>query len=86
MQTEFGLRKLVYIISFIALLVIGLFFGSINQQVAELNYFIAKAELRVVDIALLFLILGFAVGLSLSLSILFKLKTKRWFARTIGKS
>jgi uncharacterized membrane protein YciS (DUF1049 family) len=85
-QTEFGLRKLVYIISFIALLVIGLFFGSINQQVAELNYFIAKAELRVVDIALLFLILGFAVGLSLSLSILFKLKTKRWFARTIGKS
>jgi uncharacterized membrane protein YciS (DUF1049 family) len=85
-QTEFGLRKLLYIISFIALLVIGLFFGSINQQVAELNYFIAKAELRVVDIALLFLILGFAVGLSLSLSILFKLKTKRWFARTIGKS
>ena len=86
MQTEFGLRKLLYIISFIALLVIGLFFGSINQQVAELNYFIAKAELRVVDIALLFLILGFAIGLSLSLSILFKLKTKRWFARTIGKS
>jgi hypothetical protein len=40
----------------------------------------------VVDIALLFLLLGFAVGLSLSLSILFKLKTKRWFARTIGKS
>lgn len=80
------MRKLVYIVSFIALLVIGLFFGSINQQVAELNYFIAKAELRVVDIALIFLILGFAVGLSLSLSILLKLKTKRWFARTIGKS
>jgi uncharacterized membrane protein YciS (DUF1049 family) len=82
---ELSLRKLVYILCFIALLVIGLFFGSINQQVAELNYFIAKTELRVVDIALLFMILGFAVGLSLSLSILVKLKTRRWFARTIGK-
>ncbi len=86
MQAELGLRKLVYIFFFITLLVVGLFFGSINQQVAELNYFIAKTELRVVDIALLFLLLGFVIGLSLSISILFKLKTKRWFARTVGKS
>ncbi|MDZ7901297.1 MAG: hypothetical protein U5L01_01580 [Rheinheimera sp.] len=40
------MRKLVYIFCFIALLVVGLFFGSINQQAAELNYFIAKAELQ----------------------------------------
>jgi uncharacterized membrane protein YciS (DUF1049 family) len=80
------LRKLIYILCFIALVVTGLFFGSINQQAAELNYFIAKAELRVVDIALLFLLLGFAIGLSLSLSILFKLKTKRWFAKAISKT
>jgi uncharacterized membrane protein YciS (DUF1049 family) len=66
--------------------VTGLFFGSINQQAAELNYFIAKAELRVVDIALLFLLLGFAIGLSLSLSILVKLKTKRWFAKATPKT
>ena len=80
------MRKLIYILCFTALVVVGLFFGSINQQAAELNYFIAKAELRVVDIALLFLLLGFAAGLSLSLSILLKLKTKRWFAKTVGKS
>ena len=80
------MRKLIYILCFVALVVIGLFFGSINQQAAELNYFIAKAELRVVDIALLFLLLGFAIGLSLSFSILIKLKTKRWFSKAISKT
>jgi uncharacterized membrane protein YciS (DUF1049 family) len=68
------------------LILIGLFFGSINQQVAELNYFIAKAQLRVVDIALLFLVIGFAIGLSLSLTLLFKARTKRWLARTNSKT
>jgi uncharacterized membrane protein YciS (DUF1049 family) len=80
------LRKLIFILSFSVLILIGLFFGSINQQVAELNYFVAKAELRVVDIALLFLLLGFAVGLSLSMTILVKLRTKRWLGRTLSKS
>jgi uncharacterized membrane protein YciS (DUF1049 family) len=80
------LRKLLIILGFIALVVFGVLFGSINQQAAELNYFIAKAQLRVVDIALLFLLLGFAVGISLSISILIKLRAKRWFARTLSKS
>ncbi len=80
------MRKLIFILSFSVLILIGLFFGSINQQVAELNYFVAKAELRVVDIALLFLLLGFAVGLSLSMTILVKLRTKRWLGRTLSKS
>lgn len=80
------MRKLIFMLCFVALIVTGLFFGSINQQAAELNYFIAKAELRVVDIALLFLLLGFAIGLSLSLSILVKLKTKRWFAKATTKT
>jgi uncharacterized membrane protein YciS (DUF1049 family) len=68
------------------LILIGLFFGSINQQVAELNYFIAKAELRIVDIALLFLLLGFAIGLSLSLAILVKMRSKRWLHRAMSKT
>jgi uncharacterized membrane protein YciS (DUF1049 family) len=80
------LRKLIFFLSFSVLILIGLFFGSINQQVAELNYFIAKAQLRVVDIALLFLLIGFAIGLSLSLTLLFKAKTKRWLARTNNKT
>ncbi len=80
------MRKLVIILSFIALVVFGILFGSINQQAAELNYFIAKAQLRVVDIALLFMLLGFAVGISLSISILIKLRAKRWFSRTMSKS
>jgi len=80
------LRKVLIVLGFIALVLLGVFFGSINQQAAELNYFIAKAQLRVVDIALLFMILGFAVGISLSLSILIKLRAKRWFSRTMSKS
>jgi uncharacterized membrane protein YciS (DUF1049 family) len=80
------LRKLIFFLSFSVLILIGLFFGSINQQVAELNYFIAKAQLRVVDIALLFLVIGFAIGLSLSLTLLFKTRTKRWLARTNNKT
>ncbi len=80
------MRKVLIVIGFIALVLLGVFFGSINQQAAELNYFIAKAQLRVVDIALLFMILGFAVGISLSLSILIKLRAKRWFSRTMSKS
>ncbi len=80
------MRKLIFILSFSVLFLIGLFFGSINQQVAELNYFIAKAQLRVVDIALLFLVIGFAIGLSLSLTLLFKARTKRWLARTNNKT
>lgn len=80
------MRKVLIVIGFIALVLLGVFFGSINQQAAELNYFIAKAQLRVVDIALLFMILGFAVGISLSISILIKLRAKRWFSRTMSKS
>ncbi|MBN8447124.1 MAG: LapA family protein [Gammaproteobacteria bacterium] len=80
------MRKLIFFLSFSVLILIGLFFGSINQQVAELNYFIAKAQLRVVDIALLFLVIGFAIGLSLSLTLLFKARTKRWLARTNSKT
>ncbi len=80
------MRKLIFFLSFSVLILIGLFFGSINQQVAELNYFIAKAQLRVVDIALLFLVIGFAIGLSLSLTLLFKARTKRWLARTNNKT
>ncbi len=80
------MRKVLIVLGFIALVLLGVFFGSINQQAAELNYFIAKAQLRVVDIALLFMILGFAVGISLSLSILIKLRAKRWFSRTMSKS
>ncbi len=80
------MKKLIFILSFSVLVLIGLFFGSINQQVAELNYFIAKAQLLVVDIALLFLILGFAIGISLSLTILVKLRARRWFSRPLSKS
>ena len=80
------MRKLLIVLGFIALVLVGVFFGSINQQAAELNYFIAKAQLRVVDIALLFMLLGFAVGIILSLSILIKLRAKRWFSRTMSKS
>jgi uncharacterized membrane protein YciS (DUF1049 family) len=69
----------------LGLVIAGMFFGSINQQAAELNYFIAKAQLRVVDISLIFLVLGFLLGLSISLAILLRTKTQRWLQRTAPK-
>lgn len=80
------MRKLVIFLAFASLVAIGVLFGSINQQNAELNYFIAKAQLRVVDISLLFLLLGFMLGLSLSITILVKLRARRWFLKSLNKS
>jgi uncharacterized membrane protein YciS (DUF1049 family) len=80
------LTRFFYVVFIIALIVFGLILGSLNQQVAEFNYLIAKAELRVVDIAALFLVSGFLLGLSVSLAFIIKAKTKGWFAQSSDKT
>ncbi|RVT44635.1 DUF1049 domain-containing protein [Rheinheimera sediminis] len=80
------MTRFFYVVFIIALIVFGLILGSLNQQVAEFNYIIAKTELRVVDIAALFLVSGFLLGLSLSMAFILKAKTKGWFAKYSDKT
>ena len=49
-------------------------FGSINQQLTDLNLLIVSLPLRVVDIALIFLLLGTSLGLVIAM--LFGLQRK----------
>lgn len=49
-------------------------FGSINQQLTELNLLIVSMPLRVVDIALIFLLLGIVLGMLIAM--LFSLQRK----------
>lgn len=80
------MTRFFYVVFIIALIVFGLILGSLNQQVAEFNYLIAKTELRVVDIAALFLVSGFLLGLSVSMAFILKAKTKGWFAKSADKT
>jgi uncharacterized membrane protein YciS (DUF1049 family) len=80
------LTRFFYVVFIIALILFGLILGSLNQQVAEFNYLIAKTELRVVDIAALFLVSGFLLGLSVSAAFILKAKTKGWFAKSSDKT
>ncbi|MCA1930920.1 lipopolysaccharide assembly protein LapA domain-containing protein [Rheinheimera sp.] len=80
------MTRFFYVVIIIALIIFGLVLGSLNQQVAEFNYLIAKAELRVVDIAALFLVSGFLLGLSVSMAFILKAKTKGWFTKSFDKT
>jgi hypothetical protein len=51
-------------------------FGSINQQLTDLNLLIISLPLRVVDIALIFLLLGTVLGLVMAMLFSLQRKTK----------
>jgi len=70
----------------IAVLVIGFLLGSTNQQLTELNLLVVKLSLRVVDVAVLFLIVGLLLGLILSSLFILQRKTKRWLTKTTESS
>lgn len=72
------MRKVLFIIFSIAVLVLGFLLGSTNQQLTELNLLIVKLPLRVVDIAVIFLVLGICLGIIFSLLFALQRKTKRW--------
>lgn len=67
-----------YLIVIITVVLIGFLFSSINQHVTELNLLIIRTELRVVDIALIFLLLGISLGLLVSLLFSLQRKTSNW--------
>ncbi|KUM51606.1 MULTISPECIES: hypothetical protein [Rheinheimera] len=80
------MRRLLYIAVIVALIVIGVLFGSINQQLADLNLLIVSARLRVVDIALIFLLLGIVLGLMIALLYSLQRKAKGWLRKSTENS
>lgn len=76
------MRKVLFFIFSIAVLLLGFLLGSTNQQLTELNLLVVKLSLRVVDIAVIFLVLGIVLGLLFSLFFVLKRKTKRWLTKT----
>lgn len=76
------MRRLLYIAVIVALIVVGVLFGSINQQLADLHLLIVSVELRVVDIALIFLLLGIVLGLCIALLYSLQRKAKGWLRKS----
>lgn len=72
------MRKVLFLIFSIAVLVLGFLLGSTNQQLTELNLLVVKLPLRVVDIAVIFLVVGICLGILFSLFFAVQRKTKRW--------
>lgn len=61
------------------LVVLAFMFGSQNDQILSLNYFIAKIELTVAAAVSLFTLIGFIIGILFSVlwGILSKLKARK---------
>ncbi|MEO3679924.1 lipopolysaccharide assembly protein LapA domain-containing protein [Rheinheimera sp. FR7-31] len=76
------MRRLLFIAVLVALMVVGVLFGSINQQLADLHLLIISVQLRVVDIALIFLLLGVLLGLLIAMLYSLQRKAKGWLRKT----
>ncbi len=76
------MSRLLYIIILAALVLGGFLFGSVNQQLAELNLLVVKLELRVVDIALIFLLTGLIAGVLISMLYSVQRKAKGWLKKS----
>lgn len=76
------MRRLLYIAVIVALIVVGVLFGSINQQLADLHLLIVSVELRVIDIALIFLLLGIVLGLCIAVLYSLQRKAKGWLRKS----
>tara|TARA_R100001443_G_scaffold112636_1_gene126341 strand:+ start:49953 stop:50195 length:243 start_codon:yes stop_codon:yes gene_type:complete len=80
------LSRLLYLILIIAFLVIGFVFGAINQQVTDVHFLIIKLQLRVVDIAIIFLVTGVILGLIIAAWLSMARRTKNWLKSTPEKT
>ncbi|MGP9800989.1 DUF1049 domain-containing protein [Rheinheimera sp. NSM] len=80
------MRRLLYIAVIVALIVVGVLFGSINQQLTDLHLLVISARLRVVDIALIFLLLGIVLGLMIALLYSLQRKAKGWLRKSTENS
>jgi uncharacterized membrane protein YciS (DUF1049 family) len=58
--------------------VVGFVFGSINQQLTDVHFLVVKLQLRVVDIAIIFLVTGVILGLIIAAWLSMTRRTKNW--------
>lgn len=80
------MRRLVFIFFTLLVILLGFLLGSTNQQLTELNLLVVRLELRVVDIAVIFLVTGLLLGLVFSLLFSLQHKTRGWFSKTADKA
>ena len=80
------MSRLLYLILIIAFLVVGFVFGAINQQVTDVHFLIVKLQLRVVDIAIIFLVTGVILGLIIAAWLRMIRRTKNWLKSTPEKT
>lgn len=76
------LRRLLFFIFILAVLLLGFLLGSTNQQITELNLLVVKLPLRVIDIAVIFLVTGILLGMLFSFLFTLQRKTKRWLNKS----
>lgn len=72
------MRKLIYTVFTLVIVLLGVLLGATNQQLTELNLLIVRLPLRVVDIAVIFLVVGILLGCLFSMLFTLQRKTKRW--------
>jgi len=60
------------------LLLAGLMLASLNQHSTSLNYIVGQSELKVSEIAAIFLFAGFLLGLIATFLVRLQRKTRRW--------
>lgn len=80
------MSKLLYLILIFAFLVVGFVFGAINQQLTDVHFLVVKLQLRVVDIAIIFLITGVVLGLLIAAWLSMARRTKNWLKPTAEKT
>lgn len=76
------MRRLLFFIFILAVLLLGFLLGSTNQQITELNLLVVKLPLRVIDIAVIFLVTGILLGMLFSFLFTLQRKTKRWLNKS----
>ncbi len=80
------MSRLLYLILIIAFLIVGFVFGAINQQQTDVSFLIVKLQLRVVDVAIIFLIAGVVLGLIIASWLSMTRRTKNWFKPATEKT
>lgn len=68
------MANLIYLILIMLVVLAGVLFGAANQQLVELDLIVTQFELRLVDITVLFLLIGLVLGIVIS--ILFRLRSR----------
>ncbi|WP_394173144.1 lipopolysaccharide assembly protein LapA domain-containing protein [Thalassotalea litorea] len=71
------MRLFISVVFLFILLAIAFVFGSQNEQLIELNYIVAKAEISVSQAVSLFTFIGFLIGVLISTLFSFKRRFMR---------